>query len=147
MRYHLSRSRSAATVTLVCLFGLFAFHEAAFPQSRKEVVSYVQEQLGLNDVQARAGLGALLVFARDRLPKPQFDQLARRMPNADVIMQETHQRGIVTGPIDDEDDYERVLMNLGMGEEVAKRFGPAVLEYLGAAGYYEERDILSRVLD
>jgi hypothetical protein len=89
----------------------------------------------------------LLVFARERLPKPEFDQLAKRMPNAENIMQQTHLRGVVTHPVDDLDDYEAVLTNLGISEQSAASFAPAVLEYLSSVGYSEERDILSRVVD
>lgn len=113
----------------------------------KPIVAYVQEQLGVNDQQARAGLGALLVYARDRLPKPEFDQLAQRMPNAEMLVEQTKARGVVTRSIDDTDEFVAVLGRLGMGPEAATQFGPTVLNYLNAAGYSEERDILASVLD
>ena len=107
----------------------------------------LEEQLGLNDTQVRGALGALLVFARERLPKPDFDDLAESIPNADRIMQEVKLRGVVTGPLDDMDDYERSLSNLGIGQPLASQVAPAVLRALAAAGYSRERDILAGVID
>jgi hypothetical protein len=56
-------------------------------------------------------------------------------------------QGVVTGPLDDRDEYEAALSSVGMGQPVAAQFAPAVLGYLAAAGYEGERDILARVLD
>jgi hypothetical protein len=110
------------------------------------IVAYLQERLGLNEVQVRGALGAMLVFARDRLPKPEFDELTSRIPNADAMMQDVKLRGIVTGPLDDIDEYQQSLATLGLAEPLAAQFAPAVLDYLGAAGYSHERDTLYRVI-
>lgn len=61
---------------------------AALAQSACSIIPQLEEQLGLSESQVHGALGALLVFARDRLPKPQFDQLAQRIPNAERAMQE-----------------------------------------------------------
>jgi hypothetical protein len=102
---------------------------------------------GLTEVQVRGSLGALLVCrVRERLPKPEFDELSKafRMP---TIMREVHARGIVTRPLDDIGDYEASLASLGIGQPLASQFAPAVVEYLGAAGFERERSMLARVLD
>lgn len=131
-----------------CILAMAILQEfAAAAQSLQPIVPYLQERLGINESQAKGGLGALLVFARERLPKPDFDRLARRMPNAEYIMDQTHVRGVVTRPLDDLDEYEDAITNLGISEQSAASFAPAVLAYLESAGYYEERDILSRALD
>jgi hypothetical protein len=114
---------------------------------RRTIVPMLEEQLGLNDAQVRGALGALLVFARERLPKPDFDDLAESIPNADRIMQEVKLRGVVTGPLDDMDDYERSLSNLGIGQPLASQVAPAVLRALAEAGHSRERDILAGVID
>ena len=141
--------RHPTIVVLVCvLVCWFAVHEPAAAQAaRNTIIPQLQQRFGLSDGQVRGALGALLVYARDRLPKPDFDQLAERIPDADQIMQQVKMRGIVTGPLDNIDDYEASLSSLGIGKPVAAQFPPAVLEYLGAAGYTRERDILARVLD
>ena len=56
-------------------------------------------------------------------------------------------RGIVTAPLDDIEDYEASLASLGIGQPLASQFAPAVAEYLGDAGFQQERSILARVLD
>ncbi len=114
---------------------------------RRAIVPILQEQLGLNDTQVRGALGALLVFARERLPKPDFDDLAESIPNADRIMQEVKLRGVVTGPLDDMEDYERSLSNLGIGQPLASQVAPAVLQALAQTGHSRERDILAGVID
>lgn len=140
--------RSLGIATLVCLLACFASPERSLAAAPgPAMTAYLQEQLGLSEPQARGALGALLVFARERLPKPDFDDLAARIPNADHIMQEVKQRGIVTGPLDNIGDYEASLSSLGIGQPLASQFAPAVVKYLGAAGYNRERDILARVLD
>ena len=106
----------------------------------------LEQRLGLTDTQVRGALGALLVFARERLPKPDFDDLAESIPNAERIMQDVKLRGVVSGPLDDMDDYERALSNLGIGQPLASQVAPAVLQVLGEAGHSRERDILERVI-
>jgi hypothetical protein len=125
--------------------GVPAHAQPASP--RRAIVSILEEQLGLNDTQVRGALGALLVFARERLPKPDFDDLAESIPNADRIMQEVKLRGVVTGPLDDMEDYERSLSNLGIGQPLASQVAPAVLQALAQTGHSRERDILAGVID
>jgi hypothetical protein len=132
---------------LSCVLACFAPSEQAIAQSAQSIIPQLQEQFGLNESQVRLALGALLVFARERIPKPEFDRLAQRIPNAERAMQEVKRQGVVTGPLDDRDEYEAALSSVGMGQPVAAEFAPAVLGYLAAAGYEGERDILARVLD
>ena len=111
------------------------------------LVASLQDELGLSEPQVRGALGALLVFARDRLPGTQFNELASRIPNAEQIVEQTKTRGIVTRSLDDRDDYEAVLANIGIPPATASKFAPAVIQWLGAQGYDQERDILAGVLD
>jgi Protein of unknown function VcgC/VcgE (DUF2780) len=113
----------------------------------RSIIPHLQDHFGLSEGQVKGALGALLVYTRERLPKPDFDELAKTIPNADRIMQEVKLRGVVTGPLDDMDEFEATLANLGMGQPLASQFAPAVLEYLGATGHSREHDILARVLD
>ncbi len=112
----------------------------------RSIMPILEERLGLTDVQVRGALGALLVFVRERLPKPDFDDLAESIPNADRIMQDVKLRGVVTGPLDDMDDYERALSNLGIGQPLASQVAPAVLQALAETGHSRERDILAGVI-
>jgi hypothetical protein len=138
--------QAAAIAILASTLVLFAFGIAAGAAPARSIVSHLQEQFGLNEGQVRGGLGVMLLFARDRLPKPEFDDLAARMPNAERLMQETKQQGIVNTPLDSTADFERALSNVGMAPATASQFVSAVLGYLDASGYYRERDILARVM-
>lgn len=113
----------------------------------QSIIPVLQEQLGLSEQQVRGALGALLVFVRDDLPKPEFDVLARTIPNAERIMQETKSRGIVTGPLDNISEFETALSNIGIGQPLASQFAPAVVQSLANAGYLRERDILVNALN
>ena len=111
------------------------------------IVPMLQDRLGLTETQVRGALGALLVFTRERLTKPEFDELAETIPNADRIMQDVKLRGVVTGPMDDIGEYQAALSNLGIGQPLAARFAPAVLQALAEQGHSREHDILARVID
>lgn len=112
----------------------------------QNAVAYLQNQFGLNDAQARGAIGALLVFAREQLPQPEFNQLATRIPNAETIMQAVKLQGVVTKPLDDLSDYEESLASLGIGQPLASQIAPAVVQFLGEAGFDEEQAILSGIL-
>jgi hypothetical protein len=108
-------------------------------------VTYLEKRFGLGERQVRGALGALLVFANQNLSKSDFDDLARRIPNAQQIMQTVKQQGVVNAPLDDVEEYEKTLINIGIGQPLASQIAPAVLEYLDAAGYTRERDILAGI--
>jgi hypothetical protein len=108
--------------------------------------AYLQQRFQLSIPQVRGALGALLVYAQQRLQKSDFDDLAAHVPNAEHVMQVVKQQGIVTGPLDDIDAYEKSLASLGIGQPLASQIAPAVLEWLGAAGYSYERDILTGIV-
>lgn len=111
-----------------------------------DLQAYLQQRFHLSAPQARGAIGALLVYARQRLQKSDFDDLAAHVPNAAHIMLVVKQQGIVTGPLDDISEYERTLTSLEIGQPLASQIAPAVLEWLGAAGYSHERDILTSIV-
>jgi Protein of unknown function VcgC/VcgE (DUF2780) len=145
-----SKLHPCAIAILAGLFLCLMVREA-FPAppagSPVDIIEYVEQRFGLNDGQARGALGALLVFARDRLTPQDYRVLARNVPNAQRIVQDIKLHGIVTRPLSDLHDYETSLESVGIGQPLASQIAPAVLEYLGASGQEEERDILARVLD
>lgn len=116
---------------------------AAHPGS---MAAFVAGRFGLGDRQVRGALGALLVFANQKLSKSDFDELAQRIPNAQQIMQTVKQQGVVNGPLDSIDEYEKALSNVGIGQPLASQIAPAVLEYLGATGYSRERNVLAGIV-
>jgi hypothetical protein len=142
------QASSCRALLLVSLLWFSAAPDATLAaQPGQSILPMLEERFGLSEQQVRDALGALLVFTRERLPKTEFDELARTVPNADLAMQEVKQRGIVTKPIDDLSEYERALGNSGIPAAYAAEFAPAVLEALHATGHDRERDILARALN
>jgi hypothetical protein len=140
--------RRSYFVLLACAFAVCAGNEYALAQQiRQDMIEQLQQRFGLREPQVRGALGALLLYVREQLPKPEFDDFARAIPDAYHIMDEVKARGVVTRPLDDIEDYETSLASLGMAQPIAAQFAPAVLELLGAAGRVYERDILARLLD
>lgn len=141
------RSRRACIALLTAAFVVFAVDNHSFAQQmRQGMIEQLQQRFGLREPQVRGALGALLLYAREQLPKPEFDEFAQSIPDAYHIIDEVKQRGIVTRPLDDIGDYETSLASLGIAHPIAEQFAPAVLELLGAAGRDNERDILARLL-
>jgi hypothetical protein len=132
---------------LACLMAALFARESVGAAPGQSIIPVLRDKLGLTDVQARGAAGALLVYVRERLPKPEFDELAESIPNAERIMEEVKLRGVVTRPLDDLDDYEAALSSLGIGQPLASQVAPAIVEALGATGHSRERDILAGALD
>jgi Protein of unknown function VcgC/VcgE (DUF2780) len=139
--------RRSTHVLLAALACLSLHQHAVAADPGRTIIPQLQERFGLSEAQVRGALGALLIFVRERLPKQDFDEVSKSIPNADYIMREVRLRGIVTRPLDDIVEYQESLASLGIGQPLASQFAPAVLECLGAAGFELERSKLARVLD
>src|SRR5215813_527202 len=126
--------RSSLIFALLALC-LTSHATTARAQPPTDLQAYLQQRFHLSAPQVRGALGALLVYAHQRLQKPDFDDLAAHVPNAAHMMQVVKQHGVVTGPLDNIGEYERTLANLGIGQPLASQIAPAVIEWLGAAGY------------
>jgi hypothetical protein len=135
-------------IALACVLAtLLAPGQLVAATPGQSIIPVLRDKLGLTEVQARGAAGAMLVYVRERLPKPEFDELAESIPNAERIMEEVKLRGVVTRPLDDLDDYEAALSSLGIGQPLASQVAPAIVEALGATGHSRERDILAGALD
>ena len=142
---YLARTWSLAIAVCAAALLLSPVQLQAAPPGQS-IVPILQDRLGLSETQVRGALGALLVYVRERLPKQDFDDLAETIPNAERIMQDVKLRGVVTRPLDNMDDYESALSNLGIGQPLASQVAPAVLQSLTETGHSRERDILARVI-
>ena len=140
------RSVLAACALAVVGLGIGVRVGAQSTAPPRSLVTYLEGRFGLGDRQARGALGALLVFANQKLGQSDFNELAQRIPNAQQIMQTVKLQGVVNGPLDSVEEYEKTLSNVGIGQPLASQIAPAVLEYLGAAGYSRERDILAGIV-
>ena len=141
-----SRVLSELVLSLLALC-LTAYANVASAQPPPtDLQAYLQQRFHLSATQARGALGALLVYAHQRLQKSDFDDLVAHVPNAAHIMQTTKQHGVVTGPLDNIGEYEDTLASLGIGQPLASQIAPAVIDWLGAAGYSYERDLLTGIV-
>lgn len=147
--YKAHRWRSDSRCVLVALLMLVPvlLQSVVAAPPGQSILPVLEERFGLSEQQVRDALGALLVFTRERLPKSDFDDLAKTVPNAELIMQQVKLRGIVSKPLDDINEYEAALVNIGLPPVQAVEFAPAVLEVLHATGHDRERDILARALN
>ena len=139
--------RRSTHLLLAALACLSLHQHAVAADPGPSIIPQLQERFGLSEAQVRGALGALLIFVRERLPKQDFDEVAKSIPNADQIMRETRLNGIVNGPLDDIGDYQASLANLGIGQPLASQIAPAVAECLGAAGFQQERSTLLRAIN
>jgi hypothetical protein len=142
-----ARRRSGFAAIFLVLAQLACAAPSVGAQPERGLIQHLQKELGLNEVQARDAVGALLVFARERLPQPEFNDLADGIGAADQLMQDATLHGVVTRPLDTVEEYEQALASLGIAQSRASRIPAAVLQHLGTAGMVEERDILASVLD
>ena len=109
------------TQLLFAALACFCLHQHAIAADPgRGLIPQLQERFGLSEAQVRGSLGALLVFVRERLPKTQFDELSKSIPNADYIMREVRMRGIVTMPLDDIEEYQESLAKLGIGHRLPR---------------------------
>src|SRR5438876_710952 len=76
------RRRGPLLMALLCLMSLSPVGNVTAQPPPGGLIVYLQQQLGLSEVQVRGALGALLVFANQRLFPSDFDDLAKRIPNA-----------------------------------------------------------------
>jgi hypothetical protein len=139
-------SRILGEFIFVLALWLTSYASTAWAQPPTDLQAYLQQRFHLSATQARGALGALLVYAHHRLQKSDFDDLVAHVPNAAQAMQVVKQHGVVNGPLDNIGEYERTLANLGIGQPLASQIAPAVIEWMGAAGYSYERDILTGIV-
>ena len=70
------RSEFKLAYALLAGLACFAFHpHAVAAEPGPSIIPQLQERLGLSEAQVRGSLGALLIFVRERLPKPEFDRV------------------------------------------------------------------------
>ena len=143
---HWSSQVAGGLIVSLLVLCLSSPANTAWAQPPTDLQSYLQQRFHLSAPQVRGALGALLVYANQRLQKSDFDDLAAHVPNAAHIMQTVKQHGIVNGPLDNIGEYEKTLANVGIGQPLASQIAPAVIEWMGAAGYSYERDILTGIV-
>ena len=106
----------------------------------------ISKQLGVTDVQALGGVGAILTLAQQKLAKGDFDKLAKIIPGSESYLNIAKLVGKLTGPVNSVSDLAPAFKNLGMDAGKIGEFVPAVTNYASMAGGSGVADMLGNVL-
>ena len=103
-------------------------------------------QVGVTDKQATGGVGSILTLAKEKLAAGDFTQVASAVPGADGYIQKAKSLGAVTGRLGGMPGLNAALRRLGISPEVAAKFTPAVVNFVGSVGGEKTKALLSSVL-
>ena len=147
MRPYISRWNTSTIVTVWSIVASYVSPNTSVVASASaDLSTYLEKRLGLTDAQVQDALGALLLFVHGRISLEDFDRLAAAIPNAGRIMLAVQQRGTVDGPLDDIEDYEAALADVGIGQPRASEIAPAVIRFFSNSGRDLQREIMKRAL-
>jgi hypothetical protein len=111
------------------------------------ITDVLGSSLGVSGSQASAGVGSVLSYAQNKLSASDYTKVANSVPGADQYVQKAKDAGAVpAGGITDKSGLDAAYAKLGISPEVAKKFTPAVLDYVGKAGGSSVQSLLGAVL-
>jgi hypothetical protein len=113
-----------------------------------ELVERLMTRAGVSEHQARAGTGALLKAAQERMDANEFEQLLGSVPGVREMLSEAPQKSaaggllsgiasMIGGEQSDMAQATRLLTafgSLGMGKDEILKFAPVILDYLKTHG-------------
>ena len=113
-----------------------------------ELVERLMSRAGVSEHQARAGTGALLLAAQERMDPGEFEQLLGSVPGVREMLQQAPQKSaaggllsgiaaMIGGEQSDMAQATRLLTafgSLGMGKDEILQFAPVIIEYLKTHG-------------
>lgn len=102
--------------------------------------------LGVTTDQATAGVGSILSYAQNKLPAADYTKVANSIPGASNYVQKAKDLGAVTGPITDTAGLNSALSKVGISPEIASKFTPMVLDYVGKVGGPTVKSALGAIL-
>jgi hypothetical protein len=137
--------RSFNTAGLV-LVGLVAFGYTSTSSAQLDPYDMLSKSLGMSKDQLEGGLGSILTLAQEKLVKGDFDKIAAAIPGASKYLDQAKKLGAVTGPLNDLNGLTGALGKLGIDQNTASKFLPAVTEVVSKAGGADAGKLLSDVL-
>ena len=93
-----------------------------------DAMSLLGRTLGLSSDQLEGGVGSILTLAQEKLVRGDYDKVAAAIPGASKYLDKAKQLGAVTGPLGDVAGLNSALGRLGIDQETAAKFVPAVKE-------------------
>lgn len=109
------------------------------------LMGMLTSQLGVNENQAKGGVGSMLTLAKEKLPAADFSKIANLVPGASKYMELAKSLGAVAGPLKNMAGLNGALGKLGMQPDTAGKFVPTVTDYLGKAGGSSVQGLLGKV--
>lgn len=110
------------------------------------LVGMLTSKLGINENQARGGIGSYLTLAKEKLAKGDFDKLASLVPGAATYMESAKKLGAVAGPVGNLAGLNSSLGKLGMQPDTVAKFTPTVTDYIGKVGGSSVTNMLGGIL-
>jgi hypothetical protein len=102
--------------------------------------------LGVTTDQANGGVGSILSYAQNKLPASDYTKVANSIPGASDYVQKAKDLGAVTGPITDTVGLNSAFSKMGISPEIASKFTPMVLDYVGKVGGSTAKSLLGGIL-
>ena len=132
---------STGLISLVAAVSIAPTAEGQF-----DAMSLLGRTLGLSSDQLEGGVGSILTLAQEKLVRGDYDKVAAAIPGASKYLDKAKQLGAVTGPLGDVAGLNSALGRLGIDQETAAKFVPAVKETASRLGGGEVGKLLSGVL-
>jgi uncharacterized protein VcgC/VcgE DUF2780 len=111
------------------------------------ITDVLGKTLGVSGDQASGGVGSILSLAQNKLPASDYTKVADAVPGADKYVQKAKDLGAVPAEgIKEKSGLDAAYEKLGISPDVAKKFTPAVVDFVGKAGGSEVGGLLGSVL-
>jgi len=115
-------------------------------QSQFDPMSLLRRTLGMSEDQMEGGLGSILTLAQEKLVAGDFDKIASVIPGASGYLEKAKELGAVVGPLGNVEGLNGALGRLGIDQETAEKFVPAVKDLVSRLGGSDVGNLLGGVL-
>ena len=109
------------------------------------LMGMLTSKLGVTQDQAEGGVGSMLKLAQEKLAKGDFDKVANVIPGASKYLDKAKSLGAYTGALGNMDGLKGAFGKLGISQDTAAKFVPAVSNFVGKAGGSKVGSLFSSV--
>ena len=132
--------------TVVVSMTLAAVLAAPTALGQFDAMSLLRRTLGMSEDQMEGGLGSILTLAQEKLVAGDFDKIASVIPGASGYLEKAKELGAVIGPLGNVEGLNGALGRLGIDQETAAKFVPAVKDLVTRLGGQDVGNLLGGVL-
>jgi len=128
-------------------------------QKGSDLTSLLTSQLNVTDKQAAGGVGSILSYAKDSLPKNKYTTLANAIPNADSLIKMAPSvssaggaMSALSGAMGGSSKAGGIaslasqFSSLGLSSDMVGKFVPVIMNYFKGSGKTDAMGILSSLL-